>query len=41
MDYRARISMLEETHRLLDKQITQLESTPGTDPMMITEMKKK
>jgi hypothetical protein len=41
MNYRARISTLEETHRLLDIQITKLESTPGTDPMMITEMKKK
>lgn len=40
MSYHKRINSLNETHRLLDKQITDLEKVHG-DPQKISELKKQ
>lgn len=39
--YNDRIKMLEETHRLLDKQITEMANDPNHDPMKLIDLKKK
>ena len=39
--YKARISTLEEGHRILDKQITEMQKESNFDEQKITELKKK
>lgn len=39
--YENRIALLEETHRLLDKQIADLQSSGDFDDQKLSELKKK
>ena len=41
MPYRNRIATLTESHRLIDKTITELEKNPDSDALKISELKKK
>ena len=42
MSYKGRIKHLEEMHRLLDKQITEMQTNhPGVDVEHLAELKKK
>ena len=42
MSYKGRIKHLEEMHRLLDKQITEMQTNhPGVDVEQLAELKKK
>lgn len=41
MPYRSRIATLSETHRMLDKQITEAERNPDVSVEKLAEMKKQ
>lgn len=41
MPYRNRIATLQESHRLIDQTIKELEKNPNSDALKISEMKKK
>lgn len=41
MPYRNRIATLQESHRLIDKTIQEMEKNPDADALKISEMKKK
>ena len=41
MPYRNRIATLNESHRLIDKAIQELEKNPQADALKISELKKK
>jgi hypothetical protein len=41
MPYRNRIAMLQESHKLIDKAIQEMEKNPDIDALKISEMKKK
>jgi hypothetical protein len=41
MPYRSRIAVLQETHRLIDKSIQEMEKNPDANALKISEMKKK
>ena len=41
MPYRNRIATLQESHKLIDKAIQEMEKNPDVDALKISEMKKK